>query len=101
MKFLCLCHYGHSRSVALCRVLHARGHEAVPVGVGTSPSAIPRLCLWADKVVCLQEGFAKHVPPGFAGKVVIMDVGPDRWSNPYNQDLQKVLGKMCDEQGWL
>jgi len=29
MKILCVCHYGHSRSAALVRMLHHHKHDAI------------------------------------------------------------------------
>ena len=91
MKFLCVCQYGHSRSVALCRVLHSRGIGAVAVGVGTNGGAIAPLAEWADVIAVLQPAFASHVPEAHRHKIADFDVGPDRWSNPYNQELLDIL----------
>lgn len=52
-KWLCLCQYGHSRSVALARLLHSRGIPAVAAGVWTGGSAIAVLSEWADVIAVL------------------------------------------------
>lgn len=96
MKFLCICHYGHSRSAALVRVLHGRGHEAVCAGCGTSPSVIVPLVRWADVVVNMVPN---EVSTGNE-KEIHLDIGPDRWSNPYNQELLTLLEKKVVELGW-
>jgi hypothetical protein len=100
VKFLCLCQYGHSRSVACCRVLQARGHEAVAVGFGTARSAIPLLAEWADVIVLMEASYAKYVPVSALPKSVTFDVGPDRWSNPYNEELQGIIRTMADRKGY-
>ena len=95
--FLCVCQYGHSRSVALTRVLHGRGYHAVAVGVGTAGTAFPVLCGFADTILLLDKQLIPYVAP-WAGKVTLMDVGPDVWSNPYNADLLDLLGGMVDDK---
>lgn len=98
MKFLCICQYGHSRSVALCRVLHGLGHSAVAIGAGTSGDAIGSLAPWADKILTLQPGFGRIVPPDHFHKVIEFDVGPDRWVNPYHPELHAILSGMVKEK---
>jgi hypothetical protein len=96
VKFLCICHYGHSRSAALVRVLHGRRHEAVCAGAGTSPSVLPALVQWADVVVNMVPNEIHLDTP----KQVIIDIGRDQWSNPYNQELLKLLEAKVIEHGW-
>lgn len=100
MKFLCICNCGHSRSVAMCRSLHHKGHEAVPAGYGTASSAIPMLANWADFVVLMEPGFADAVPFYCRDKIAVNDVGPDVWSNPYNPDLRALCDRFRDGKGW-
>jgi len=100
MRFLCVCQYGHSRSVCLTRVLHAKGYQAIAAGAHTSPDAIHWNAMWADHIVLLQPHFISAVPNGCRDKVVVFDVGPDRWSNPYNKELYDILTKHVEEKGW-
>lgn len=96
MKCLCICQCGHSRSVALSRLLHEKGIPAVAIGATTS-GAVELLSAWADRVFVLQACFAEHVPLNQRHKVVVFDVGPDRWANPYNQELLGILREMLDK----
>ena len=94
MKYLCVCQYGHSRSVALARVLHGCGETAVAIGWHTSGNAIGCLGEWADKIIVLQSDFLRFIPHQFLSKVVPVDqfdVGPDRWVNPYHAELNAIL----------
>ena len=98
MKFLCICQYGHSRSVACTRILHLHGKDAVAIGWSTAGAeAIRLLSAWADKIL-LCDGQAKHyIQLIHTDKVLNFDPGPDKWSNPYNQELldifeQKLIG---------
>lgn len=98
MKVLCICEYGHSRSVALARVLHGRKIPAVAIGRGTSGDAVKVLAEWADKIIVLQPCFAVCVPAAQQHKVIVFDVGHDRWSNPYNQELLAILGGKVEKE---
>lgn len=91
-KFLCVCRYGHSRSVALSRVLHANGHEAAAVGHFTSPSALAALAGWADVIAVLDRDMLAAVPPEHRHKATThFHVGHDVWVNPYHPELGKLL----------
>lgn len=91
-KFLCICQYGHSRSVALCRVLHGKGIPAVAAGWATSGDAIEVLSAWADVIALMTPEGIDQIPFEYRGKVVgHFNIGPDKWSNPYNQDLLSIL----------
>jgi hypothetical protein len=100
VRFLCICQYAHSRSVACCRVLQARGHEAAALGAGTAASAIPHLSMWADKIILMDPAFGAKVPLPDRHKIDVFDVGPDRWSNPYNEELQEIIRGMADVRGY-
>lgn len=98
MKFLCVCQYGHSRSVCLSRVLHGMGHSAVATGWSTCGDAIIPLSEWAD-LILLVCGHAVHrIPPGNRFKCVDMTVGPDRWQNPYSPELTELFQKLLKDR---
>ncbi len=94
VKVLCICTYGHSRSVALTRILHELKHPAVAIGYSTSGDAAVPLSQWADVIALLSPEARCCIPAEHARKIVDFNVGPDRWSNPYNQELLGILGKM-------
>jgi predicted protein tyrosine phosphatase len=97
-KYLCICAYGHSRSVCLTRVLHELDRVAVAIGWSTAGDALPRLCEWADKILVIDQHANHRIPQEHKGKVVNFDVGPDRWVNPYSQDLHTIFKKMVQEK---
>ena len=97
MFYRCICTYGHSRSVALCRVLHDGGVKAVACGYATGGDALNILCEAADKICILDSYMKDKVWEGHHHKLVDFAVGPDRWSNPYNQELLGILGKKAFE----
>lgn len=101
-KFLCLCRCGHSRSVALSRIFHKYGIPAVAAGADTAgPDALRVLSQWADRVIVLEEKFAAAVPDVSRPKVFAMDIGPDRWSNPYHPELLALVERLAREAGFI
>ncbi len=48
----------------------------------------------------LQPGFAAAVPEAFRANILVFDVGPDRWSNPYSTELLDILLRMVEKQGF-
>ncbi len=95
-RVLAICQWGHSRSAALVRVLHGQQYLAVSIGVSSDldGSLVCALGEWADKICVMEPHFASHIPPHLHPKILHFDVGPDRWSNPYNQELLTLLGGM-------
>lgn len=89
MKALCVCQYGQSRSVGLARCIRKlrQGHEAASVGWESSPSALPYLCHWAEVIFVVEPSYLGKIQPQHRPKVVLLDLGPDIWSNPYHPDL--------------
>jgi hypothetical protein len=104
MNALCICQYGHSRSVALARVLRgafnssasrvSQSYDTVAIGWETAHSALEPLSQWADVIFILERSYLFYVPESYHGKVVVFDVGRDRWSNPYNPELSTLLLQM-------
>lgn len=89
MRFLCICRYGHSRSVALCRVLHEKGFQAVAAGLYTGHESFEVLSEWADKILIMVDGV--NIRAAEQHKIVDFNIGPDIWSNPYSQQLLAIL----------
>lgn len=107
MKALCVCQYGHSRSVGLARCIRKLngGHEAASVGWESAPSALPYLCSWAEVIFVVEESHLEKIQPWHHDKVVLLDLGPDIWSNPYHPDLYakclELLGRYLQGEGKL
>jgi hypothetical protein len=97
--FLCVCQYGHSRSVALAREFHKRGFNAVAVGVGTAgKEAIAALSEQAIRICVLEPHYENAIPVEDRNRVWVFNVGRDKWSNPYSPELAGILSKMLDER---
>jgi hypothetical protein len=82
--------------VALARALHGRGLTAVACGFATAGDGLGVLAAWADVIFLLTPDAQGHVPAEHRGKVVLLDVGPDRWVNPYHQELAGILNARLD-----
>lgn len=83
----------------MARELHKRKHAAVAIGAHSSGDAVSILAAWADTIFVLQPGYMNYVPLEHIGKVVVMDVGPDKWVNPYHPELAALLDQMLKEKG--
>lgn len=98
LRLLCVCQYGHSRSVALARQLHGRKVAAIACGVATAGPWLFPLCDWASHVLLLDDALRGAIPAASVSKIVSFNVGPDRWVNPYHPELADLLAKMIDER---
>lgn len=99
MKYLCICHFGHSRSVAIARALHGRGLSAVAIGAHSSGDAVVPLAAWADVIFAVDPTHAYQVPAEYRHKVKAFPLGPDVWSNPYHHDLIAKVDALLKEHG--
>lgn len=100
-RILCVCTWGHSRSVALTRLLHEKGYEAVACGWHPNRQILPQLCVFFDKICVLETSFRQHIPKEEQSKVVDFHVGPDIWSNPYRKDLKTKLEELYKKNSYL
>lgn len=98
-RILTVCLRGNSRSAALTWVLKEEmGRDAVAVGWSTAgPELMQTLCAWAQVVVVMESHMLERIPPPFRDKVKACDVGPDRWVNPSNPELQGIVRKWAKE----
>lgn len=98
MKFLCICQWGHSRSVAMAKTLQEKyGHQAIACGVSGAESALIPLSEWADHILVMQPHYKDYVPYYQHDKVLITDVGRDRWSNPYSIELLELCRNLYEQ----
>lgn len=102
MKFLVICQYGHSRSVALKRSIDGikpeGTHAAVAIGWATSGDAIEVLAAWADRILVMCGHAYEHIPEEHKSKIIDCQLGHDQWSNPYNQDLRLKCNQLLKDK---
>ncbi|KKN86561.1 hypothetical protein LCGC14_0267370 [marine sediment metagenome] len=95
MRFLTICNQGNCRSYALARMLKYMDHEAIAIGIDfTGDVSLQELGHWADKVVVLaHRGYdIKRVQEHISKeKIIICDIGTDRWGNPFKLQLTEIL----------
>ncbi len=98
-KFLCCCAGGSCRSVAMMYELRDRfGHEAIAVSLRRSTvGTLALLYEWADHVLVpelsmVDEFFDKTFSED---KIIVLEIGRDRWRNPMDQKLRRLIrGKL-------
>lgn len=94
MKLVCMCRGGNVRSVAAKQILNRFfGHETIAIGLDTTSAGTKRFLFeWADYIIVMKDSFVTGVPEDFRCKVVLLDVGDDKYGTPFNEELQlKVL----------
>ena len=90
MKIVTICAGGQVRSVAAKAVLTEQGHDVLAVGaLNNSKQTVEMLCAWADKIIVMDD--ALLVAAAEPGKLSYLNVGPDRWGNPFHPELQSLV----------
>lgn len=79
----------------MARHLHGLNIKAVPCGVvAASFVQIQSLASVSHAIVCMQPDYAdfiRNVVGIQHHRLLVFDVGPDRWVNPYHAELQLLV----------
>lgn len=100
MKVLVVCRAGTIRSVALAHILRVLfKYDVIPVSGEYNEYKTKRnLCEWADKIIIVQEEYKKYIPLGYDKKLVLCNIGRDKWHDPFDTELTdriyRVLSKL-------
>ncbi len=97
MRVLTVCEGGNVRSVALAYVLKSKyGQDAISSSwrYNSSPT-LGMLFEWAERIVVAQEVFVEKIPEQYRPKVLVLDMGPDRWG--ILTDLVKTAEFLVDQ----
>ena len=96
MKVLCMCQYGHNRSVAMAYLLNHDGdNETLAIGWGAhSPALKAYLFAWAERIAVLEQAYLVHVPPEHRHKAFVVEVGPDVYGTPRSPELMRRLKEL-------
>lgn len=104
MRILTVCAEGINRSVAAKWLLQYRTidgqheHEALSVGINcTSEQTRQMLYDWADRIILLDARFAADIP---TDKLVVWDVGEDRFFNGFHPELIDILREFGEATHW-
>jgi hypothetical protein len=99
VRIVTVCEEGLNRSVAAKWLLQWR-NEVIAIGTArTSPDTLAMLWSWADRVILLDASL-KPQPPIPPAKLVLWDVGPDRWPRPMHPDLVSILRRHGAATEW-
>lgn len=93
MRILCLCNGGICRSVSMAGVLkYEYKKDALAASLDcNTPETLYLLMTWAQRIVVMETSLVVHIPPDQTEKLVIVNVGHDRWKNPMDDDLLRII----------
>jgi predicted protein tyrosine phosphatase len=99
MKILCICERGNSRSVALAYILKdGLNQDAIAMGIrANSEETKSTLYEWADHIVLVDKTFVNEIPKEYQGKLVVWDVGPDRYFLGFHPELLDQYSKFIND----
>jgi len=77
---------------------YERGLDALACGWEPNTSETKEMLYnWADKIIVMEAGFVNKIPETHRSKVLVCDVGPDRWGHSMDSDLGNVIRRKLDE----
>lgn len=90
MRVLCVCERGLNRSTtAQWALSHEPNTEVLSAGLHTlSEDTLAMLFDWADRIILLDKRYVNSVP---REKLVLWDVGPDRYEHHFNPELVRLV----------
>ena len=95
MKYLIVCDGGNVRSNALG--FHLKWHhnrEAIAIGrLYMSPETMEMMTNWADRIVLMQPHMAESIPEAYHDKIVVVDVGVDRFGINIHPELNALTSQ--------
>ena len=100
IKILCVCNQGNCRSVGTRMCLNNRGYtNVIAIGaINTSMNTLAMLWNWADLILLAKPTHKVFFP--LSDKVYIkFTIGEDKWGNPYNEELHKIVNEQLDLVG--
>ena len=109
MKILCLCEQGVNRSTTLATILKNRNikdgqavDDILVAGcLANTSETLKMLGGWADKVLVVDQLTADRVKGIISNdKVILIDVGPDKWGYLHHGQLQNLICVKLAEVGF-
>lgn len=100
-RYVVMCQGGNFRSTTCAYVLKSRGGEAVAIGHSHADVPLRDLLYnWADHIIIVEEHMRQFVNPHHFHKLLVWDVGPDRWCSMGHPELMAIFQKFADDTGW-
>ena len=91
-KFITVCEGGNVRSVGLAYLLKVHGQDAIAMSWRfNNPETLGKMFNWADYIVIMQAKFKEHIAEIFHHKLLVVDVGEDRYGYAFHPELQGGL----------
>lgn len=92
IRVVCMCQRGNCRSAGLAYYLKDRlDIDAVAIGWHSNGPDLQRfLFAWADAIIVMEPNMREKIPAAYHAKLMVCDVGPDRYGNSHNPELQKL-----------
>ena len=90
VKIVTACSQGLCRSVGLADVLklHFEPVDVIPVGLNSnSKETLTMLGNWCDHFIIMTESLRKRMPSGLENKILVCEVGQDRYKNSKHPEL--------------
>ena len=89
MKILTICEGGNNRSVCLAFFMKDElGHDAISMGIRRAGRSTKKMLYeWADKIILVDKAFQDEIPKKFKRKLLVWDVGPDRYGFWWHPEL--------------
>lgn len=100
MKIITVCQQGINRSVTAKWLLQFHpGNEVIAAGLGLQQNTLKMLYDWADRVILLDADLqpVAGIPDE---KLVVWDVGPDRFEHHFNKELLRLLRAHAEATEW-
>lgn len=96
-KMLCVCSMGNVRSVTMARILKAKGHDVLAIGLkSNSRDTLRMLFGWAD-IVLVAENWMGGIVPHI--KVRDLEIGKDVWNEAMHPELVRKVKRKLKEIG--
>ena len=100
-KILTMCAGANVRSVGLKYLLKYKyGHEALACGQDANTIETRNmLCDWADYVIVVDKEYAPEVPEKYKDKLLIYDIGVDRFGYAFHPELLTIADQCIIQHG--
>ena len=62
-----------------------------------SSDTLKMLFDWADRIILVEDMMKKYVPKLYYSKLLILDIGPDRWGQSLNPELLQICSDLLSK----
>jgi hypothetical protein len=70
------------------------GQDALAASLDkNTPETLHLLMTWAERIIVMERSLTELIPESHRIKMVLVNVGHDRWVNPMNDDLLRIVNE--------